>query len=300
MKKNRKDLIDKLGFIGLGSIGLPIAANLTKAGFKLKVHTRSREAENDIRLKGTKSCSSPKEAAHDSSVLIICVSDGNAVDEVIFGEEGASTSLSKGSIIIDLSTISPSKSRLISSKLANKEIKYIDAPVTGGTEGAINGDLTIFIGTNRQIFSKVEHILDVIGSKLFIFDDVGKGQEVKAINQILVAGSYASVAEAISLGESLDLPMKKVIEALSGGAASSWALSNRSTSMLENNYPLGFKLQLHHKDLSIALRIAEQSRLRLPLCQTILELEEELIKDGYKNEDLAVLKRSIIKSVKIK
>ena len=122
---------------------------------------------------------------------------------------------------------------------------------------------------------------------------MGKGQEVKALNQILVAGTYAAVAEAIALGEALKLPMNKVIEALQKGAASSWALSNRSKGMLKDNYPLGFKLHLHHKDLSIALKTAKESGLHLPIASIVKELEEGLIKEGYKNADVSVLRRSI-------
>ncbi|KGG15661.1 2-hydroxy-3-oxopropionate reductase [Prochlorococcus sp. MIT 0603] len=284
-----------MGFIGLGAIGLPMAANLLKAGFSLKVHTRSRKAETSQELKGAQSCSTPKEVAEDCDALLLCVSDEKAVEEILFGANGAEKSLAPQKIVIDLSTISPGKARLFAAKLATKNIEYIDAPVTGGTEGAKRGTLTIFVGGNDDSLRKIAFILKSIGKSIYTFDNVGKGQEVKAINQILVAGSYAAVAEAISLGEALNLPMYKVIEALQKGAASSWALSHRSKSMLQDSYPLGFKLHLHHKDLSIALKTAEESGLKLPITTKVKELEESLIKEGYENEDVSVLKRSIKK-----
>ena len=281
-----------LGFIGLGAIGLPIAANLLKAGFCLKVHTRSRLAETSNQLIGAQSCSTPKDAAKGCDVLLICVSDEVAVETVLFGPTGAESSLKEGTIVIDLSTISPSKARLFSARLAKRNIEYIDAPVTGGTEGAKDATLTIFIGASNASSKKISSVLKAIGSAFYTFENVGKGQEVKALNQILVAGSYAAVAEAIALGQTLNLPMNKVIEALQKGAANSWALSNRSQSMLKDEYPLGFKLHLHHKDLAIALRTAEESGIKLPITSKVKELEEELINQGYKDEDVSVLKRS--------
>ena len=282
-----------LGFVGLGAIGLPIASNLIGAGFSLQVHTRSRTAETSKSLKGAKACSSPKEAAKECDVFLICVSDEDAVEAVLFGANGAEHSLNPGTIVIDLSTISPRKAKSIAAKLIERNITYFDAPVTGGTEGAIAGTLTIFLGGSNEALNTISSILNSIASKVYPFGAVGKGQEVKAINQILVAGSYAAVAEAIALGQELKLPMNKVVEALQQGAASSWALTNRSQSMIKDRYPLGFKLELHHKDLSIALKIAEDSGLKLPITSKVKELEERLINEGYADEDIAVLKRSI-------
>ncbi len=296
---SREDLkaAPSLGFVGLGAIGLPIAANLLKAGFHLKVHTRSRSAETSKQLIGAQSCSTPREAAKGCDILLICVSDDVAVEEVLFGPSGAESSLAKGAIVIDLSTISPSKARYFSVRLAERNVEYIDAPVTGGTEGAKDGTLTIFIGASNASFKKISSVLKAIGSSFYTFESVGKGQEVKALNQILVAGSYVAVAEAIALGETLNLPMNKVLTALQKGAANSWALSNRSQSMLKDEYPLGFKLHLHHKDLVIALEAAEELGIKLPITSKVKELEESLIKQGYKDDDVSVLKRSIKRQV---
>ncbi len=282
-----------IGFIGLGAIGLPIASNLIQAGFTLKVFSRKKSLELESGLKGATLCASPIEVATGSDFLLLCVSDENAVEMILFGPEGIENSLSKGTYVIDFSTISPSKAKLIAKKLAKKKVTYIDAPVSGGTEGAKAGTLTIFLGGNTKDLKKVSIILNSIAKNIYSFGQVGKGQEVKAINQILVAGSYAALAEAISLGQSLSLPMDLVVEALTKGAANSWALENRSKAMIEDSYPLGFKLKLHHKDLCIALQTAQELGIKLPITMQVKELEEELIGKGYQDEDLSVLRRSI-------
>tara|TARA_Y100001968_G_scaffold298007_1_gene307557 strand:+ start:14903 stop:15787 length:885 start_codon:yes stop_codon:yes gene_type:complete len=287
---------DKIvGFIGLGAIGLPIAANLIKAGYHLQVHTKSREAESDKRLNGSVSSVNPKEAANRCSFLFICVSDDEAVHDVLFGENGAEEGLKEGSFIIDLSTISPAKSRSLAKKFSEKNIYYIDAPVTGGTEGAKNASLTMFLGCDNKTLTCLFPLLKIISSNIYAFGSAGKGQEVKAINQVLIAGTYASVAEAISLGQYLDLDMEKVVKALKTGAASSWVLDNRSNSMIADRYPLGFKLGLHHKDLSIAIELAQNLGLELPLTSIVKDIERKLILEGYSELDLSVLKRSFIK-----
>ena len=285
-----------LGFVGLGAIGLPIAQNLLKSGFEIQVHTRSNIYEKCSSLKGAKICSSSKEAAQGAKIFLLCVTDDEAVEDVLFGKEGAYKSLQKGAIIIDFSTISPSKAKFIFDRFRSNGIRYIDAPVTGGTEGARLGELTIFLGCKPNLFTKISHILDTISSHCYCFDEVGKGQEVKVINQILIAGIYSALSEAIALGQNLELPMDLVVQALNKGAASSWALSNRAQYMLENKYPLGFKLELHHKDLGIALLTAEGNGLQLPITSTVRELESELIAQGYGNEDISVLRKSIVKT----
>ncbi len=280
-----------LGFIGLGAIGLPIAANLNAAGFNLKVHTKSRIAEESLKLKGVKACASPRDTAKGTDVLLICVSNDDAVEAVLFGASGAVETLKENSTIIDLTTISPNTSRSIAHKLEARKITYIDAPVTGGTEGAERGALTIFLGANESICIRLSPILNKIGNRIYAFGKVGKGQEVKALNQVLVAGTYMALAEAIALGQSLDLPMEMVIEALQKGAANSWALQNRSSSMLNNKYPLGFKLSLHHKDLCIALGLAEKQGLDLPVTSKVKQIEERLIEQKYSDEDISALRR---------
>ena len=285
----RSDL--RVGIVGLGAIGLPMAVNLRRAGYDLKVHTRSRTAEQHPDLNGSQACSSAEEASRDRDVLILCVSDDAAVDSVLFGQRGAASSLPHGSVVLDCSTIAPSTAIACAERLMQQGISYIDAPVTGGTEGARAGTLTVLAGGSAEALQRVRPLLEVIGGTIHHFGEVGRGQQVKAVNQVLVAGSYAAVAEAMALGTRLDLPMQDVVEALSSGAAGSWALCNRADGMLAGQYPLGFRLTLHHKDLGIALREADSVQLTLPISHLVQQQEAELIARGHGDEDVSALHR---------
>ena len=285
----RSDL--RIGMVGLGAIGLPMAVNLRRAGFDLKVHTRSRTAEQHPDLNGSQACSSAEEVSRDVDVLILCVSDDAAVDSMLFGRQGAASSLPRGSVVLDCSTIAPSTAVASAERLLRQGVNYIDAPVTGGTEGARAGTLTVLAGGDAEALERVRPLLAVIGGTVHHFGAVGRGQQVKAVNQVLVAGSYAAVAEAMALGERLDLPMQDVVVALSSGAAGSWALSHRAEGMLAGHYPLGFRLTLHHKDLSIALKEADSVQLTLPISSLVQEQEAELIAGGHGDEDVSALHR---------
>ncbi len=281
---------ERISTIGLGSMGLPITHNLIKSGYKVKVFNRNLDKTLDSKLKGSLPCKTPQEAAHEADILIICVKDENAVEDVLFGEKGAFNTLRAHSTVIDLSTINYKKAIEFSLKLNQKDINYIDAPVTGGTEGAVKATLTILVGGDKKVFDKNKHILEVIGSSINYLGAVGSGQKAKVINQILVAGTYAALAEAISLGECLDLPIELVLKALTGGAAGSWALKNRSSFMLSNDYPLGFKLSLHNKDLKLALEAARENDIDLPITKQVKQIEETLINRGYKDKDVSAIK----------
>lgn len=277
--------------VGLGAIGLPMAVNLHRAGFALQVHTRSRTAERAADLEGAVSCASPASVAQNVDVLLVCVSDDSAVEEVLFGADGAAASLRKGCVVLDCSTIAPATAIACAERLANAGVHYLDAPVTGGTEGAVAGTLTLLVGGEAEALDRARPLLEVIGSSIHHFGSVGMGQQVKAVNQVLVAGSYAAVAEAVALGQRLQLPMDAVVTALKQGAAGSWALSHRSTAMLEGEYPLGFRLDLHHKDLNIALSSGREVGLEMPVTHLVQQLEAELISRGYGNEDVSTLRR---------
>ena len=285
----RSDL--RLGMVGLGALGLPMARNLRRAGMLQHVHTRNRTAEQDPDLKGAKPCSSAMETARTMDVLLICVSDDAAVDAVLFGSDGASQGLAPGSTVVDCSTIAPATARAVADRLNQQGVAYIDAPVTGGTEGARAGSLTVLVGGAQSVLHTVRPALEVIGGSIHHFGPIGCGQQAKAVNQVLVAGSYAAVAEAIALGQRLGLPMPHVVEALQSGAAGSWALRHRSKAMLEAHYPLGFRLSLHHKDLNIALKAAEAEGLDLPVTRQVHAMEAELIENGYGDEDVSCIKR---------
>ena len=277
--------------VGLGALGLPMATNLRQAGLTLQVHTRSRSAENDPQLAGAIPCSNPAATAKNVDVLLLCVSDDNAVNQVLFGPNGAAEQLQPGSIVIDCSTISPKGAQQAAAQLKRIGVHYLDAPVTGGTEGARTGTLTVLVGGDTDVLERVRPLLEVIGGSIHHIGPVGRGQQAKAVNQVLVAGSYAAVAEAIALGQRLELPMPEVINALKNGAAGSWALDHRSDAMLQGTYPLGFKLSLHRKDLGIALEAANGVELDMPITALVEQLEAKLIQRGHGNEDVSALHR---------
>lgn len=270
-----------------------MAVNLQAAGYRLQVHTRSRLAESDSGLAGAMPAASPAATVSGCSVLLLCVSDDAAVESVLWGKQGAGIALEQGSLVIDCSTISPSTAKAMAERLAKRDISYIDAPVTGGTEGAKAGTLCVLCGGETAAVDKARPLLEVIGGSIHHFGDVGSGQQVKAINQVLVAGSYAAVAEAMTLGQHLQLPMQQVVNALRQGAAGSWALEHRSQAMLNDDYPLGFKLALHHKDLGIALDAAHQTGLKLPITEAVHNQEQALMDAGLGNADVSALRRSL-------
>jgi 3-hydroxyisobutyrate dehydrogenase/2-hydroxy-3-oxopropionate reductase len=281
----------RVGVIGLGALGLPMAANLRRADLPIQVHTRSRSAEGDPSLQGAIACATPADAAQGVDVLLLCVSDNAAVEAVLFGAHGASDQLAAGSVVVDCSTIAPATAIASAERLARRGVHYLDAPVTGGTEGAKAGSLTVLVGGDPSALERARPVLNIIGGSIHHFGAVGRGQQVKAVNQVLVAGSYAAVAEAMALGQRLELPMDAVVNALQGGAAGSWALSHRADAMLMAHYPLGFRMALHHKDLGIALDAAGDVNLDLPVTQLVANLENDLLEQGYGNEDVSALHR---------
>jgi 3-hydroxyisobutyrate dehydrogenase-like beta-hydroxyacid dehydrogenase len=268
-----------------------MAANLLAAGYPLTVHTRSRMAEEPLAAAGAVRAASPAEAAAHAAILCLCVTDGAAAEAVLFGGQGAAGCMRPGSLVIDFSTIEPAQARALHRRLQAAGIDCLDAPVTGGTEGAKAGTLSVLVGGDAALVERARPLLEAVGTTVSHFGPIGSGQQVKAVNQILVAGCYAAVAEAMALGQRLGLPMEAVVASLRPGAAGSWVLDNRALGMLEGRFPLGFKLALHRKDLAIALGTAAAQELQLPICEQVAAMEDRLIEAGYGEEDLSALAR---------
>ena len=283
----------KIAFIGMGTMGVPMAINLLKAGHNVTVHNRTREKEESVAALGAKRALSPQEAAVDAEVIITCVSDSPDVEQVILGEAGIIHSAQPGTIVIDMSTISPTVTRHIWGKLAEKGVKMLDAPVSGGSEGAQQGTLSIMVGGDGADVEKVTPVLQAMGKTITHVGEIGAGQITKAINQVIVAGTYWAVAEGISLGMKAGMDMEKVVQAVGGGAAGSWGLTNRSGNMIDNAYPLGFRVRLHHKDLKIALEAARELGVTLPMTAYVEQIETGLIARGYGDEDVSAIARSV-------
>lgn len=281
----------KVAFIGMGTMGAPMALNILKAGHEVTVHNRTREKEAPVAEAGARRAASPLEASKGADLIIICVSDTPDVEEIILGKDGVIDGEEQGAIVIDMSTISPTATCRMAEILGEKGIKMLDAPVSGGSEGAQNGTLSIMVGGNSADLEKSEPVLQAMGKTTHI-GAVGSGQMTKAINQVVIAGTYSGVAEGIALGLKAGLDMEKVVQALGGGAAGSWALINRSENMIKNNYPLGFKVKLHRKDLNIALNVARELGVPLPVSAYVEQVETGLISRGHENEDISVIARA--------
>jgi 3-hydroxyisobutyrate dehydrogenase len=282
----------KVAFIGLGTMGAPMAFNILKAGHEVTVNNRTRAKEAPLAEAGARRATSPKEASKGAEIIIICVSDTPDVEKIILGEDGVIGGAKQGAIVIDMSTISPTATIRMAEALGKKGIKMLDAPVSGGSEGAQKGTLSIMVGGNTADLEKSEPVLRALGKTTHI-GAIGAGQMTKAINQIVIAGTYWSVAEGIALGLKAGLDMEKVVQAVGGGAAGSWVMNNRSENMIKNNYPLGFKVKLHRKDLNIALNVARELGVTLPFSAYIEQVETGLITRGHGDEDISVIARAV-------
>jgi 3-hydroxyisobutyrate dehydrogenase len=283
----------KVSFIGMGTMGSPMARNVLTAGHEVTVHNRTREKEETLSQVGAQRAASPQEAADRADVVITCVSDTPDVESIILGDNGVIHGAQPGTIVVDMSTISPIATRRIAEKLAQKGIKMLDAPVSGGPEGAQKATLTIMVGGEAADVDKVMPVLEAMGKTITHVGSIGAGQITKAINQIIISGTYLTLAEGLALGIKAGLDMPKIVQALSGGAASSWILSNRADNMINNSYPLGFRVKLHYKDLRIALDTARELGVNLPATAFVEQTETGLIARGYGDEDVSAIARSI-------
>ncbi|MEL6223035.1 MAG: NAD(P)-dependent oxidoreductase [Cyanobacteria bacterium J06627_8] len=289
----------KVAFIGMGTMGAPMALNLLKAGHEVTVHNRTREREASVVAAGASAADSPKAAATDAEIIITCVSDSPDVEAVMLGDDGVIHGASSGAIAVDMSTISPSVTRRIAQALAEKQITMLDAPVSGGSEGAQKGTLSIMVGGEATAVERVMPVFEAMGKTVTHVGPIGSGQITKAINQVIIAGTYWGVAEGIALGLKAGMDMEKVVQAVNGGAAGSWGLTNRSGNMIDNTYPLGFRVRFHQKDLNIALEAARELGVPLPIAAFVEQIETGLVARGYGDEDISNIARSVRESAGI-
>jgi 3-hydroxyisobutyrate dehydrogenase len=282
-----------IAFCGLGTMGLPMTLNLLRAGHTVTVYNRTPEKCQPAIEAGAQIAHSPQAAATQAQVVMICVSDTPDVQAVILGSEGIIHSAAPGTIVIDFSTISPQATREMAAILETKSIKMLDAPLSGGSEGAIKGTLSIMVGGNGEDLAAVRPLLDCVGKTITHIGAIGTGQLTKAINQIMIAGTYWSIAEGLTLGLKAGLDLEQVVQAISGGAAGSWGLTHRSGNMIRNEYPLGFRVQLHRKDLQIALQAAQELGVSLPIAGFVAQMENGLIHRGFGDEDVSAIARLV-------
>ena len=258
-----------VGFIGLGIMGLPMARNLIKAGFKVIVYNRTASRCELILYEGAGKADSPREVAEKCPVVITMVSDTPDVESVILGEGGIIEGITPDSVVIDMSTISPQVTREISARLGEKGAYMLDAPVSGGEQGAGNGTLSIMVGGDSKIFQRCLPIFEAMGRNIINVGGNGMGQTVKLMNQILVAGNLNAVVEALIFAQKSGVDLEKAIDAVKGGAAGSWQLTNLAPCIIARDFRPGFMIDLMQKDLNLVMEAAETAKIPLPVTSLI-------------------------------
>ena len=285
--------MERIGFVGLGTMGAAMSANLRRAGFEVTVWNRTPGRAGDLVELGAREAATPAAVAAAADVVVCCVSDTPDVEAVLFDDDGVARGLATGGLVIDCSTISPSATTTFAQRLADQNIQLVDAPVSGGSEGARNATLTIFVGGEPEAIERARPVLEALGKTITPFGPPGSGQAVKAVNQVMIAGVYLAVAEGMVLAMRAGLDPESVVAALGGGVAGRWILANRSSKMINNDYPLGFRTSLHLKDLGIALEMARRLGVVLPVTALAAQLEAGLVAQGRGDEDMSNLARSI-------
>lgn len=261
----------KIGFIGLGIMGTPMAANLIKGGHDLTVQTRSKVPQ-DLLDAGARAAANAAEVARAADIIILMVPDTPDVEAVLFGENGVADGLSKGKIVVDMSSISPVATKDFAARINALGCEYLDAPVSGGEVGAKAGTLTIMVGGNQAAFDTVKPLFDLMGKNVTLVGGNGDGQTTKVANQIIVALTIEAVGEALVLAAKAGADPAKVRQALMGGFASSRILEVHGERMIQRTFEPGFRIALHQKDLNLALSTARQLGVALPSTAVAQEL----------------------------
>lgn len=282
-----------VGFVGLGIMGQPMALNLIKAGHRLRVSARRPEAMEPLRAAGATACASPAEAAQYSDVVFTMVSDTPDVEQVIFGPGGVAHGAMRGTVVVDMSTISPVATRSMAERLEQSGIDMLDAPVSGGDVGAINGTLSIMIGGKPDVFERVKPLFECMGKNIVRIGANGAGQVAKACNQILAAVTLESVSEALTLARKNNVDAGRVREAMLGGFAWSRVLEIHGARNVERNFKPGFKAKLHRKDLRIVNETAAQLGIGLPQTALVAQHLNALIGMGCGEEDSSAVTKVI-------
>ena len=270
----------RVGFIGLGIMGSAMAMNIYKKGFPLIVYNRTRSKAEPFAKLGVPVANSPREVAEKSDVVIDMVTDAPDVEEVLFGRDGVVYGAHPGLIVIDMSTNSPEYARYFAKRLAEYGIEFLDAPVTGGDVGARQGTLTIMVGGKREIFERVRPVLEAMGKTIIYAGDVGNGQMLKLLNQIVVGIDMLAVAEAMALAKKAGIDMDKLFTVLSTGAANSFTVQYYMPKMMKGDYEPGFRAAHLKKDLRYALETANKLGAPLPGTAITLELYNALVAKG--------------------
>ncbi len=281
--------MERIGFIGLGIMGKPMAARLVRAEFPMIVHNRSSEAADELADEGAEVAGSPREVAEGSDVVVTMLPDSPDVEAVVLGDDGVLAGVREGMLFVDMSTIAPATTRSIHEALAERGVQALDAPVSGGEPAAVDGELSIMVGGDEDAVARAQPVFDELGKATTHIGGPGAGQVAKAANQIVVALTIQAVAEALTLARRADVDPARVREALLGGLAQSKILEMHGERMLEGRYEPGFRIELHRKDLAIALQAAREEGVPLLATAQVAELLNALIAQGAGGRDHSAL-----------
>ena len=287
--------MDRIGFIGLGLMGKPMALNLLKKGFSLTVHSRSQDPVGALVAAGAAAAASPAEVASASDVVITMVPDSPDVRLVLEGSRGVFETVRGGSVIVDMSTIAPAVARDLAAKAAVLGVAMLDAPVSGGEIGAINAALSVMVGGDARALERVRPVLNAVGNpdRVIHIGPSGAGQVCKACNQICIGGALASVSEAFAIARKAGIDPAKVREALLGGFAASRVLEVHGERILNGNYVPGFKTKLYHKDLAIVGQTIHELDVPAPVAAIVQQYVSALMAAGRGEEDYSSLARAV-------
>jgi 3-hydroxyisobutyrate dehydrogenase len=280
-----------VGFIGLGLMGRPMAANLLKAGFPVTVWNRTASKMEPLVAQGAKAGGSPREAAAAAAVLITIVSDPPALQQVLEGEQGALLGLKRGSVMIDCSTVSPDLERSTAKACEARGAEFLEAPVTGGTWGAEKGELVFMVGGPAETLARVEGVLGAMGKRWFHLGPHGAGQTVKLAMNMLFAIEVDGLAEALALATAGGVPGEKLVEVMQAGMGRAPLLDVKAPLLLQGEYPPSFPLRLMHKDLTLAMQLAKQLGVQLPAGSAAREAYDAVLRAAREDVDYAAVGR---------
>ena len=279
-----------VGLIGLGIMGMPMARNLLKAGYSVVAYNRTASKAQELAEEdGATAVGTPREVAEACSTVITMVTDSPDVEAVVLGEGGAIEGIQRDAVLIDMSTISPSVTRTIAGRLKEKGAHMLDAPVSGGSWGAIEGTLSIMVGGDKAVFDRCMPVFEAMGRNIVLAGPNGTGQTTKLVNQILVVGTMNAVAEAMVFAAKSGADLETTIEAVKGGAAGSWQLQNLGPRLIKGDFAPGFMVKLQQKDLRLILEAAREMNLPLPVTSLVHQLFASLEAAGMGDEGTQAL-----------
>jgi 2-hydroxy-3-oxopropionate reductase len=285
MLQKRAKMKKKIGFIGLGIMGKPMAKNLINAGYELVVNDIFKEPVAEVVELGATQGSTPKNIAEQTDIILTMLPNSSNVEEVVLGKNGVIDGVKKGQILVDMSSIAPLAARKISEKLDEKQVEMLDAPVSGGQEKAEAGTLAFMVGGKEKVFEECKGLLKVMGGSLSLVGDIGAGQTTKLTNQVIVAINIAAIAEGLVFGKKAGVDPEKLFNAIRKGLAGSQCLEDKAPRMIEGQYDPGFKMKLHIKDLNNVFETSRELHAAMPLTAQVMEMMQMLAAEGQLEMD---------------